>query len=143
MIARQARIDVFQDTERIMGTGRYRGPAGEVELAPALSAAVAATVHYAPEDPLPGGAPPAADRTATEVSTESSLDSARRLVPAVMSKGLGDFGGAVESEHADHEVAQRGHDARAVPVRICDRSSSEVTPRTQCSRFSTFQGPRT
>lgn len=101
MSNRQHRVRLAEETEQILRTGRYHGPAGEVDLTGSLKRAVSGTVLHAPDDPLPPAEPsdtepsntepsdikptdtkPGNTKTTIEVSGESSLAAARRLVDA-------------------------------------------------------------
>src|SRR5215207_7014023 len=78
---RQHRVRLAEETEQILRAGRYDGPAGEVDLTGSLKRTVSGTVLHAPDDPLPPVAP-GDTRTTIEVTGESSLAAARRLVDA-------------------------------------------------------------
>ncbi|MFF4019650.1 TIGR02452 family protein [Streptomyces sp. NPDC001843] len=70
---------IARETEEIVAAGAYRAPGGhEVPLAAAIEAARAGTRMYGP-GPVPVPAAPGAD-TVFEVTGESSLEAARRLV---------------------------------------------------------------
>jgi uncharacterized protein (TIGR02452 family) len=71
--------EIARQSVAIAAGGEYRNEAGDlVSIGPAVTAAVAATRLYLPEDPLPPPAGPVAV-PAVEVTGESTLAAARRL----------------------------------------------------------------
>ena len=82
MMNRSRAAELGQEVVRILEAGGYAAPSGHrVDLADAVRRAVAGTESYPPDRPLlpitPGDRP-----TTVEVTNESTLDAARRLVTA-------------------------------------------------------------
>jgi uncharacterized protein (TIGR02452 family) len=79
MPTRTRAAQIAQETVAALKAGRYTNPAGTtVHLRHLLDAAVAGTVSYPPDAPLPNVVP-TGNPTAYEVRNESTLDAARRL----------------------------------------------------------------
>ncbi|MFP8959544.1 TIGR02452 family protein [Streptomyces nanhaiensis] len=92
---------IAKQTEEIVERGRYTAPGGrKVSIAGAVAAAVAGTALFGPEPvPVPGtGAEPGTGErlpTVFEVTEESSLEAARRLVTGGSGGGPDSGGGPV------------------------------------------------
>src|SRR5690348_6135140 len=81
-MSRQQRADIARQTDQIVADGRYTNRSGvEISIAEAVAGAVRGTVQYLPEQVVEGGPPPNG-RTLVEVTEESTLAAARRLVAA-------------------------------------------------------------
>jgi hypothetical protein len=59
-----------------------------------------------------------------------------------MSQRGGEVGVAGQMQRANREIAEAGHHAGRLPLRAVEASSPKVTSRTQCTRFSILQCPR-